>query len=126
MDDFIVILLTLAVAGIGLVGQLKKKKQAAAAGQPQQIKSFWDLVNSETGNSGQGKEVEYFEDENVQPESSAENFDNKNNIANKETAKVRVETPQMSIMKNRNSKMMKDFSLRKAVIYSEILNRKYT
>ncbi len=126
MDDLIVIILTLAVAGIGILGQYKKKKQAAAGtNQPKQPESFWDLIKNEANLPAQEEVSEYYEEEDPEPVISTETPYQKINTTLKQSAR-KDKFEKKSIRKKTTSKSMEGFSLRKAVIYSEILNRKYT
>ncbi len=119
MDDLIVVILTLAVAGIGILGQFKKKKRAAAGtSQPKQPESFWDLI---TGNT----ELPVQEEENAEPVISPKTTYNKIDFSTKEQSKRKSNTTKTSVRKKIKSKTMEGFSLRKAVIYSEIINKKY-
>ena len=138
MDDLIVIILTLIVAAAGALGQLKKKKQATAPvesdGEPAQPESFWDLFKEDSGQQQHVEKQEYEEYDNEQ---------NEEQVASKVV--VKTEKPKYhfaqqnegkSVVKDKlpvkvkrlklKSGIRNDFSLRKAVIYSEILNRKYS
>jgi hypothetical protein len=127
MDDLIVVILTLAVAGIGILGQFKKKKQqAAGTSQPKQPESFWDLIQGETKFPAQEESSDYYDEENVEPVISPVTSNQKINTAHKKPFVKKDEFVKKSIRKKVKSKTMESFSLRKAVIYSEILNRKYT
>ena len=127
MDDLIVIILTLAVAGIGILGQIKKKKQSAAGtNQPKQPETFWDLIKSETNFPVQEEENEYYEEENPEPVISTETPYQQVNTTNKKSTVRKAVFETKSTRKKIKSKTMEGFSLRKAVVYSEIINRKYT
>ncbi len=124
MDDFLVIILTLVIVGVGALGQLKKKKQAAANPlQPKQANNFWDLLNEEATIPDQREAPGFVEEKKSQPvrdvNLSSYRFNEGRSGLSKGTTKktVKLKTKQ---------KVAKGFSLRKAVIYSEILNRKYT
>lgn len=137
MDDLIVIILTLIIAGAGAIGQLKKKKQLPVdTEEPKNPENIWDLFREETLLPELKTEPEYTEieqDESVlykyeQPESIP--YDNEqgykfeaNNeggtLISKELKSNSIAIKEISIKKEK-------FPLRKAVIYSEILNRKYT
>lgn len=131
MDDLIVIILTLIVLVAGAFGQTKKKKQQLpVAGQSQKPGDFWDLF-----------------DEKPQPQISSSVFpvtteseeDNPTGREEKHdygfssqdeggtifsTGKTIVEPVRET--KHPQSRFTFDkFSLRDAVVYSEILNRKY-
>jgi archaellum component FlaG (FlaF/FlaG flagellin family) len=127
MDDLVVIILTLLIAGAGVLGQMKKKKQAATipTGQAKQPENIWDLFKEEAFPPILQPEAEYYLEE--EPESipyeneQGYKFEAKNEggkIINKE---VKPETTIINSIKEKKEV----FSLRKAVIYSEILNRKY-
>lgn len=127
MDDLIVIILTLVVAGIGILGQIKKKKQAeTASNQPNQPEDFWDLIKNEPDFPGQEEENKYYEEENTEPVISPETSYQIVNTAHRKPAVKKDEYGKKTTRKKVKSKTMEGFSLRKAVIYSEILNRKYT
>jgi len=136
MDDYLVIILTLIIGVIGFLGKSKKRKPVqSGAVNSTPPESFWDLIQ---GNQNQQKEkmnTEEFDkmayiDENEQvsaPQNrtagkSPYQF-NKNNEGTSDISyhqKAANEKPQLK------STLREDFSLRKAVIYSEILNRKYS
>ena len=128
MDDLIVIIITLAVAGIGILGQLKKKKKQAAAGtnQPKQPDSFWDLIKGEAEFPVQEEEIEFNKEAEIEPNISSESLSQKLNSKPKKTYGKDAYAIKKSTGKKVRSKTLEGFSLRKAVIYSEILNRKYT
>ena len=127
MDDLIVVILTLAVAGIGILGQLKKKKQAAAGtNQPKQPDSFWDLIKGGAEFPVQEEEIESYEEEDAEPIISPEPAYQKINSNPKKISKKDAYAIKKSTGKKVRSKTLEGFSLRKAVVYSEILNRKYT
>lgn len=128
MDDLVVIILTLLVAGAGIIGQLKKKKQAAQSdGEPKKGKDIWDLLGEGMFPQEQVPEqpaAEEIEQEELEPYINEQNyrFEAKNKggkIIEEETKPSKTTIPQTG------KKIKEEFSLRKAVIYSEILNRKY-
>lgn len=135
MDDLIVIILTLIIAGIGALGQLKKKKQTQSGSEENKNApgSFWDLIQGESEFIRQ-EDVSEFEEpefesktdldvqEEVQKRKPAYSFDGDGEGLSEVENDV-VKTAGKSKLK---SGVLADFSLRKAVIYSEILNRKYT
>jgi len=127
MDDLIVIILTLLIAGAGVIGQLKKKKQMIATPEkPQNPENIWDLFREETLLPNLKTEPEYFEVD--QPESEPyENEQGYNFAANNEGGKlIQKKVENQPVVKETTEKKKEKFPLRKAVIYSEILNRKYT
>lgn len=137
MDDLIVIILTLLIGAAGAIGQLKKKKQEQGA--PKEPKSggdIWDLFNEEIFPQEPVIEnetvpmVEEYEEENdevykeeFEPYINEQKYEFK---ARNEGGKIieQQSEPKTRSVKN-EIKTKEKFSLRKAVIYSEILNRKY-
>ncbi|MFW5831537.1 MAG: hypothetical protein ACOCVA_04750 [Prolixibacteraceae bacterium] len=136
MDDLLLIILMIVVSVIGALGQInKKKKSAQQENLPEENKdNFWDFLNEEAYGQEEQQEEEVTEPEEpvfepvkqpgAQPEIkkpeyrfSAENEGQ--SIYNTEITDLREED------KGKTKKKLKDFSLRKAVIYNEILNRKY-
>ncbi len=126
MDDLVVIILTLIIAGAGVFGQMKKKKQATTIpGEQKNPENIWDLFKEEMFPQMQQTTPEYYLNE--EPESipyeneQGYKFEAKNEggiIINNEVK------PEMTVIDSIKEKK-EVFSLRKAVIYSEILNRKY-
>ena len=137
MDDLIVIILTLIIAGAGAIGQLKKKKQMPVATQESKNpENIWDLFREETLLPELKTKPDYIEIEQVeselykyeQPESIPyENEQGYNFNANNEGGLLlKKEFKSKPLTTLKISKKKEKFPLRKAVIYSEILNRKYT
>jgi hypothetical protein len=127
MDDLVVIILTLLIAGAGLIGQLKKKKQLDSAPPEEQKnpENIWDLLREEAFPSVQKEEHEYLivEPQESEPYENEQGykFEPKNEGGKLINNELKTETPAQEIIKKRKE----GFSLRNAVIYSEILNRKY-
>lgn len=126
MDDLVIIVLTLLLAGVGLIGQLKKKKQASGSeGEQKKQKDIWDLLGE--GVFPQEQEVESTTVPVEQEE--VETYVNKQNYhfhaKNKEKKTIEKEIEPTKTTKKIDGKIKEEFTLRKAVIYSEILNRKY-
>lgn len=127
MDDLVVIILTLLIAGAGLIGQLKKKKEIqVAAGEPKNPENIWDLLREETLLPELKTRPEYFE----MDQEESEPYENEQGYkfeANDEGGKlIKNEIKIQPVEKVTTQKRKEKFPLRKAVIYSEILNRKYT
>ena len=143
MDDLIVIILTLVFAAVGIFGQMKKKQaERRAAGQPEPqpeaesetVDNFWDFLEPESQNN------QYMEQAPVaQPKKQGQPVQavTKEPAVKKTEYQFKTKNEETSIYKNdltsnnneeRKNKMNSKnrFSLKKAVIYSEILNRKYT
>jgi hypothetical protein len=137
MDEKIVIILTLIFAAFGIFGKRKKKAPAQPApGSVNPQQSFWDLVQG-TPNLQNSMEQEEFEE----PEFTAETeyvTQTQNGTGTNDGYQFMAKSEGLSdipdILKTKSktkkrrikSKLMHNFSLRKAVVYSEILNRKYT
>lgn len=133
MDDLIIIILTLIVAGVGALGQLRKKKKVSGAEQQTKApESFWDLIQGGVNESQPmseidieepvfvGKDLESVKETEVVLKKRTSQF---------KTSEVREVTDNELVVKAKKKKLKsilnEDFSLRKAVVYSEILNRKY-
>lgn len=137
MDDLIAVILTLIIAGAGALGQIKKKKQMpVATEEPKNPENIWELFREENLLPELKTEPDYteiVEDESVlykyeQPESIP--YDNEQDYkfeANNEGGTLISQELQSNPVTTKGiSKKKEKFPLRKAVIYSEILNRKYT
>lgn len=135
MDDLVVIILTLVVAVFGIIGQTRKKKLTGE--QQQNVKepaSFWDMFENQINPEQQFTGINNFVDEqepdeliveddriDLAPPPQTYKFDAKNE--GKSILKERVVS---KVFKPKTTKpKKKKFPLRQAVIYSEILNRKY-
>lgn len=126
MDDIIVIILTLIFIVASIFGQKKKRKPIPETEAEQQPAgdNFWDMLNEEwkearqTDSPSQQKPVEKQEQTNMDSKPYTIHPE-------KEGAKTVAQKPKKT--KTAISKIKKKkFPLREAVIYSEILNRKYT
>ncbi len=127
MDDLVVIILTLIIAGAGVIGQLKKKKQLDAAPHNEQKnpENIWELFREEAFPSVPQEEPDYLivEQQESEPYENEQGykFEAKNEGGVLINSDLKTETGTQEII----PKKKEGFSLRKAVIYSEILNRKY-
>ncbi|MCY1722703.1 hypothetical protein OU798_20305 [Prolixibacteraceae bacterium Z1-6] len=129
MDDLIVIILTLAVAVIGVINQQKKKKAAQnpAGKVTKQPTDFWDMImdaqNEQAENVPEYVEPQTEFEEYKEPEDKIEyQF-----VPSSEgITEIENETKVISKKKLQATVDGEEFSLRKAVIYNEILQRKYT
>jgi len=126
MDDLIVIILTLIVAVVGIIGQSKKKKRAPnTPGSTNSPGNIWELLQREMEpqqNIAEPELVEEIEIEEINewPVQQVQNqFKTQNEGISEIKDEVAVENPIKVKIKKEN------FSLKKAVIYSEILNSKY-
>lgn len=132
MDDLLVIILTLIIAGVGALGQIKKKKEmqqpAAPQPQPQPDEDIWEFIQSKHEEQGQRVPATQTYEEPVMPESVLDNYTKPEAyqfVAEQEGASSIKDRMEPVITQKRVRKNKVDFSLKKAVIYSEILNRKY-
>jgi PBP1b-binding outer membrane lipoprotein LpoB len=126
MDDLIVIILTLVIILAGVIGQFKKKEQVnntAGEATPRDEEDLWSLPGEEIDEKYHPQEIisgdkipELKTELSVKPQK----FIKKKSIFEDDLTKqgIGLESGE-SASKNK-------FPLRKAVIYSEILNRKYT
>lgn len=121
MDDLIVILLTLLFAVFGVIGQVKKKKQEPLANPVE------EMENEILSFLGEDEEITQNYHEPVNEEFAPDNkpethiFDaGQEGMA---SLKNKPEEKKMVIIENIRTKK---FPLRKAIIYSEIIQNKYT
>lgn len=127
MDDLIVIILTLIVAVFGVVGQIRKKKATqTGSGDQKKPSGFWDMLVDEADHLAQEQEVVYEDEVLIENQSIKQKEEYNYSETNDENFTVRKKITKEVNKKDNTSKIRKGFSLRKAVIYSEILNRKYT
>ena len=135
MDDLVVIILTILVAVVGALSQRKKRLEKEAAkktpgSQPNQPMDFWELLREQSTGQHPFDEAEPivdFEEEepvDVVPAQQPVYQFSAGNEGNSDIKESIMEEPQ----KKRHKVLIdgEKFSLRKAVIYSEIINRKYT
>jgi hypothetical protein len=124
MDDVIVIILTLIFIVASFFGQKKKKPPVPQTEQKAENENFWEMLNEEWKEaqqpvvSPQQKPVE--QQEQTDADSQPYTFDAENEGA--EMVSIKPKKEKTTIQKVKKKK----FPLRDAVIYSEILNRKYT
>lgn len=137
MDDLIVIILTLVFAVAGVLGQMKKKKKFAGdEGQQEASDSILDMFKEELGINDE-TQPQYYEDpvevpvkqevkeKKVEKVSSVDYSRYQFRSENEGTSEISQEAPKVEKREKISTGIRKDFTLRKAVIYSEILNRKY-
>ena len=128
MDDLIVIILTLVFAVVGALGQIKKKKQEATVSEHQpESDDFWEAFEEEKPEVSYNSETVTLNNDFV-PETEKEPEDRSIAYYIKQNKKTIFEENIKRENKRQKSTTFgkEKFSLRKAVIYSEILNRKYT
>lgn len=131
MEDYFVIILTLIIAVVGALNRKKKKKapKAPVAEGVEQSSDFWDTIL----NQQEEQFVEEPVDEYIEPEPVVEKYKQaveKQKYSFKAANEGMSNIPDTTKMKpKRKKKVMiegEEFSLKKAVIYSEIMNRKYS
>ncbi len=141
MDDLIIIILTLIFAAAGVFGQMRKKAAEKDAGAPEKKPeapdTFWDFLESEgesreeitsppeekfpetAEKAWQGSETAEMHETPAREKTSGWTSGSSPNLKDDAAEEKKTGTTEISPGKDR-------FSLKKAVIYSEILNRKYT
>jgi len=131
MDDIVVIIITILIAVLGALSQRKRRQAAQTHGNTQQQKpfDFWEMLNDERAPEDP---YQHFESE---PEIEEEPID----VVPKEKSVYQfvpsnegrsdIAEPILKEPVRKKRKVLVDgekFSMRKAVIYSEIMNRKYS
>jgi len=131
MEDLIVIILTLIVAVVGSLGQIRKRKKGQPSeGNQKESQGFWEMLEGaeeqpetivpepvKSEKTEQPKRIDR-RFEKGEPVTIKRVIEEKDLIKGKEP--IRISRDQGIKRKTREK-----FPLRKAVIYSEILNRKY-
>ncbi len=123
MDDIVVLILTLIFIAAGIFGQMKKRQlpPESADKAPSSGNNFWETLGYK-----EDEEEPVGISEHLQPVEEVareDRFHTPGNTMKRDFA--RDLTPSDSVTKNINVKRKKAFPLKKAIIYSEILNRKY-
>lgn len=138
MDDLVVIILTILVAVVGALSRKKKKREAnlPPVDGPQktsQPMDLWDMIMQEENETQPIEEQEYakVEMEKPEPEETLDSVPKKPNYSFSPSVEGQsdIEGVLKKSLKPKSKKVYVDgekFSLRKAVIYNEILRRKYT
>jgi hypothetical protein len=127
MDDLVAIILTLVFVAIGAFGQMKKKKTLVAEPESNNdVKDdIWGLFEKVTGFENY-REDPYGHTEVVAKEPGpAVNEQNYSFKATDEGGSVIEKESQIQKRVVRKNAIRENFSLKQAVIYNEILNRKY-
>lgn len=132
MDDIVVIVITILIAIMAALGQKKKRQQTEAAkqNQPQQPLDFWELLGGLSATeaaprAGSNEVVE----ETEKPIDSVPVNKPAYQFSVKSEGKSDIPNSVFTEPKKKKRAALIDgekFSLRKAVIYNEIMNRKYT
>ena len=125
MDDIVVLILTLLIVVLGAIGQIKKKKPVQPnANQNNNSDSFWDLLQ---GKPEMAPEPEFIpREEPVPTEITPEESEYKFVPSNEGGTNIKMEFVENLKEEKKEKVLDENFSLRKAIIYSEIINRKYT
>lgn len=132
MDDLIVIILTLIIVVVGAIGQIKKKRPELLQepgkdnnnNEAGNTGGFWDFLEGEQQFVTQQTDVYPEEEpkiEPIQPKKEEYKFV-PSNEGKTDSAKPFFNFEEED---EKKKKPREKFSLRKAIIYSEIINRKY-
>lgn len=127
MDDLVAIILTLVFVAIGAFGQMKKKKKLIPEPESNNNKQddIWGLFEKVTGFENYRQDP-YGSTEVVAKEPGpAVNEQNYSFKATDEGGSVIEKESQIKKSIVRKNVIRENFSLKQAVIYNEILNRKY-
>lgn len=127
MDDLVAIILTLVFVAIGAFGQMKKKKKLIPETESNNDTKddIWGLFEKVTGFENY-REDPYGNTEVVAKEPGpAVNEQNYSFKATDEGGSVIEKDSQIKKSSVRKNAIRENFSLKQAVIYNEILNRKY-
>ena len=128
MDDLIAVILTIVLAGAGALGQLKKKKQGSQSttdglNTPDE---FWDLFKADKIMNNLSEDPYGDKEVFVKEPGPAVNEQNYSFNAKNEGGKL-IETviPKIAVAEKKQPILQGKKQFRQAIIYSEILNRKY-
>lgn len=131
MEDYFVIILTLIIAVVGILNRKKKKNapKLSVVEGAEQSSDFWDVIMNQ-------QEEEFVEepvDEYIEPEPVVERYKQAVEkpkyfftAANEGKSNIPDATKAKPIRKRKVMIEGEEFSLKKAVIYSEIMKRKYS
>ena len=126
MDDLVVIILTLIIAVVGILGQVKKKKQSPPLPEGEEKpENIWDLIKSEMNPVQNIPQQEFIEDDVEEIEETERKPSYEFKVRNEKGSVTDNEMKEVPSSKKLRKIGGEEFSLKKAVIYSEILNRKY-
>ncbi len=130
MDDIVVIIITILIAVLGALSQRKKRQTAQEQGKTQQQKpfDFWEMLNDQ----GTAEDpYQHYEPETEIEEEPLDVVPEKKPVyqfsASREGSSDITETQFKEPVRTKRKVLVdgEKFSLRKAVIYNEIMNRKY-
>lgn len=125
MDDLLVIILTIVIGIAGAFSQ-RKKRQVAANSSPQDNpqNAFWEIFQEEPIFRKTEVPQEAYEPWEPEP-GPAVNEQNYTFAAQEEGGTITKPVVKEQAEERISAKQRLGFSLKKAVIYNEILNRKY-
>ena len=136
MEDYFLIILTLIIAVVGAFNRKKKKNAPAPAETDgdKQPSSFWDMIMDEQGLTDEpvgpyvDDEPEFEEEQPVVQQYKAPVPKQGYSFSAESEGKSEIKEEMKKLEKKKRHVFIdgEKFSLKKAVIYSEILNRKYS
>lgn len=138
MDDIVIIILTLIFFGVSILGQVKRKKKPDSAlpevGKKEEPQ-FWETLFEEFGVQQSESVPQTTAEHQYQADyETIKNYSRKSDHTPPKYISKKIESQKLLADKQaENERMkprkihpeMKDFSLKKAVIYSEIISPKY-
>ena len=127
MDDLVAIILTLVFVAIGAFGQMKKKKKLIPETESNNDTKddIWGLFEKVTGFENYREDPYGNTEVTVKEPGPAVNEQNYSFKATDEGGSVIEKESQIKKSSVRKNAIRENFSLKQAVIYNEILNRKY-
>ncbi len=140
MDDLLVIILTLVFAAAGIFGQFNKKKQTQKTTDEETLPgddngdNFWDILGDDSEREEEPAYVPLQDEKSRAEKKQKPQPEVLKSEKLKKAAAHGTSVFDNDLTKDNNNiekttkkaKQNDRFKLRKAVIYSEILNRKYT
>lgn len=131
MEDYIVIILTLVIAVVGALNSKKKKKalKVPVAEGVEQPSDFWDtILNQQEEEFDEEPVADYIEQEPVVEKYKQAVEKPKYSFTAANEGMSNIPDTKKTKVRRRRKVMIEgeEFSLKKAVIYSEIMNRKYS
>lgn len=133
MDDIVVIILTLLLTVVAAASQIKKKKEQQMSGATTPEPDFWQAVLGPDHTDAEkwpGEEVSDYPDtpyvQPAKPEQAVykpEEEGSRNEVVIEYLSEIDHDQPETEGEEVYSA--LGDFSLRKAVVYTEVLNPKY-
>nr|WP_319572983.1 hypothetical protein [uncultured Draconibacterium sp.] len=128
MDDILVIILTLIVAVFGILNKKRKKNATPGVSAPQtgSTQDFWEMLMDEDKDVSTPQRPQFVQDEEVEEE-PAQEVHPAFQFSTEARRSVPLKRQMQRAKKSKKQSLIlgEKFSLKKAVIYSEIINRKY-